>query len=100
MNNWPFSDSKNVVCFTQKEIIIDGRPSLLVTHDIDDGSWQFLSGDITKIENVMVLGLEEIFKIDSSIAEISTLRLGWKAMRNSIDEPWILSGIEKEEQEK
>ena len=96
MTTWPFSDPKNLACITVKEIVLEGQSILRVTHDLDDGGWQFLTDEIINVENAMVLGLEEIYEIDESIAEISNLPLGWKAIRKSIGQPWVLSESEKE----
>ena len=39
---WPFDDPPHVVVFTTKSIAFRQRPVLLVTHDEEDGAWQFL----------------------------------------------------------
>jgi hypothetical protein len=39
---WPFHDSPNVAVITLVQIIEQGHPVLYVTHDDDDGAWQFL----------------------------------------------------------
>lgn len=87
-NSWPFDDPKNVVTFTVRQIARDGNPILRVTHDSEDGAWQFLEWGTPSEEDAMIVGLEEMTRIDSSIIELADLPLGWRATRRSIAEPW------------
>ena len=41
-DDWPFDDPKNVATFTVHQIARDRNPILRVTHDSEDGAWQFL----------------------------------------------------------
>jgi hypothetical protein len=36
----------------------------------------------------MIVGLEEMTRIDESIRELADLPLGWRAIRRSLTEPW------------
>jgi hypothetical protein len=42
--DWPFEDPANTAAITTRLVLDDGAPILLVTHDLEDGGWQFLSG--------------------------------------------------------
>jgi hypothetical protein len=86
---WPFADSPNVATFTVRSIVEKRRPLLLVVHDNDDGSWQFLDGDQINISNAMLVGLGEIAKLDQSILELADLPLGWYASRQSPFDSWL-----------
>ena len=39
---WPFDDSPNVAVITTRQVTEDNAPILLVSHDEEDGGWQFL----------------------------------------------------------
>src|SRR6516225_4354407 len=39
--SWPFSDAENTATITLKRIIDGTAPILWVSHDLDDGIWQF-----------------------------------------------------------
>ena len=78
--DWPFADPKNVAVITLKSITKGGRPILHVTHDADDGMWQFLDGSTVSEENASVVSLEEITRIDPSVMELADLPLGWYAV--------------------
>ncbi|AGN70618.1 hypothetical protein B2K_38890 [Paenibacillus mucilaginosus K02] len=59
-------------------------PILYVTHDEDDGMWQFLDGGETKEEEARLLSLKEMVNIDPSLIQLSDLPLGWIMERQSI----------------
>ena len=65
-----------------------GSPILRVTHDAEDGAWQFLDGGTVSEENASIVSLEEITRIDPSIMELADLPLGWYAYRLTANEPW------------
>ena len=60
---WPFEDSRNTASITTRQVL-DGAPVLLVTHDDDDGSWQFLCGTTDDPADARVVGLGEMYKRD------------------------------------
>jgi hypothetical protein len=73
---------------TLKRIIREGQPILFVTHDEDDGGWQFLDAGAVAVEDAMVVGLGRIVTLDPSIYELADLPLGWKAWRKTRNDPW------------
>jgi hypothetical protein len=89
--SWPFSDSKDVAAFSSKHIFKDQRPILHVTHDEDDGAWQFHSGTPTSASDAMIVSLEEVFEHDPSIGGLADLPLGWQAKRITGEHPWVRS---------
>lgn len=84
--SWPFVDPENVAVITLEKIIKRESPILYVTHDEDDGMWQFLDGDE---EEVRLLSLKQIISIDPSLIQLSDLPLGWNAWRDNKDREWI-----------
>jgi hypothetical protein len=88
MNNWPFDDPEDVVTITLTQIMNDGHPILYVSHDADDGTWQFLTGDQVEMSDAMVVTLRSIFQFDPSIGELADLPLGWCAERSAVGMPW------------
>ncbi len=88
-DQWPFDDPKNVAVITLKSIVKGGKPILYVTHDAEDGTWQFLDGSTVSQENASVVGLEEISQIDPTVMELADLPLGWYACRSAASEPWL-----------
>src|SRR5947209_12602760 len=39
--NWPFAEPEDLAVFTLKRIVRGESPILMVSHDEDDGGWQF-----------------------------------------------------------
>ena len=85
---WPFADARNTAVFTTREVLEGGMPILRVTHDDDDGAWQFQSGEVVSEHNAMVIALEEIVEHDSTVLTLADLPLGWIATRRSVDDEW------------
>lgn len=87
-NQWPFADPKNVAVITLKSITMGSNPILHVTHDGEDGTWQFLDGSTVSAEDASIVSLEEIARIDPTVMELADLPLGWYAYRSAASEPW------------
>ncbi len=84
-NEWPFADPKNVAVFTTKQVMRLGQPILHVSHDEDDGAWQFHTGVEQLSENdAMIVALSEIVEHDQSISELADLPCGWFADRDAV----------------
>lgn len=86
--DWPFADPRNVAVFTTRQVFGSGQPILRVTHDAEDGAWQFHAGDSARAADAMVVALEEVLARDVSIAELADLPLGWRAERAAVGQPW------------
>lgn len=86
--DWKFADPMNVAVFTTRHVFVDGFPILKVSHDIDDGSWQFHWGGDIDEQCAMLVSLKEVVDHDSSVVELYDLPLGWVARREDIDSEW------------
>jgi hypothetical protein len=88
-DNWPFDDPPDVATISLRDIMERKRPILFVSHDADDGMWQFTDGrDAPDADDAVVLGLGCVLELDPSIAELADLPFGWRAWRNDVREPW------------
>jgi hypothetical protein len=86
--NWRFSDLQNTAVFTTRQIINDNMPILYVSHDEDDGAWQFQHGGNVDMEYAMLVSLAKIVDLDNTINELFDLPLGWIAIRSNRIELW------------
>jgi hypothetical protein len=87
MNSWPFENSPNTAVFTSRQVL-EGAPILHVTHDADDGSWQFHSGGSVTSDDARIVGLGWICRQDPTLLELADLPEGWKADRARVGAPW------------
>src|SRR5215217_774412 len=85
---WPFEDAPNTTTITTVHVLEGTHPIRLVTHDADDGMWQFLCGTTNEPQDGRVVGLDRIVGLDQSVTSLVDLPLGWRAWRSSPDLPW------------
>ena len=87
--DWPFQDPPNTAVFVSERITTEREWVYYVTHDAEDGAWQFHphSGP-TPMEEVKVVGLGRVLEIEPRVAELADLPLGWHAWRESHEADW------------
>ena len=85
---WPFADPPNMAVITLAQVFLLGMPVLHVTHDEDDGGWQFLTGEIVEVSQAFVVALQEMIEHDPSLVPLADLPLGWHAWRVDKDAKW------------
>ena len=92
-SNKVFLASLNTAVFTTKFIVHDKKEITYVSHDDEDGAWQFFGDDnFDNYEEIaMILSLEEIIQIDKSVLEIADLPLGFVATRKSRTDNWTIT---------
>ena len=90
MDPWPFDDPPNVAVIADRRIVDGSAWIAYVSHDADDGGWQFLTDDPgpAREDDAAVVGLRTILRLDESIAELADLPIGWHAWRVSRMSPW------------
>ena len=87
-----FSESDNTAVFTTKFVAIDKKNITRVTHENEDGAWQFFSDDkFDNLEDVlMVVGLGEIIEIDHTVLELADMPKGYFAHRKFKGDKWFI----------
>ncbi|MCL1927026.1 MAG: hypothetical protein FWF95_07860 [Syntrophorhabdaceae bacterium] len=85
---YPFIDAKNIAAIICCHVIKDNKPILYVSHDADDGMWQFLCGGSHEEKDAMVVSLHKVYLHDTSVSSIATLPLGGVAERKDINSTW------------
>jgi hypothetical protein len=86
--DWPFDESPNVATLTTRPVMDGTGWIALVSHDEDDGGWQFIGHEGPIEDQAMIVGLHSIWERDGTIAELADLPLGWSAWRTAPDQPW------------
>ena len=87
-NGWAFGPPPNLAVITVRQVVEGSLPILYVSHDADDGGWQFLTGLALEAGDVKVVSLAYIVKLDPSIAILAALPKGHMATRASVDDSW------------
>ena len=85
---FPFSEPENTAVITCCHIIESGADILYVSHDTEDGMWQFLCGGAHMQEQARVVSLNEIFTLDNTVSELTNMPLGYIAERKSKHSKW------------
>ena len=86
--DWPFEDPPNVAAITTRGVIEGEEWIALVTHDDDDGSWQFHGPNGANVDDARVVALHRILALDPSVGELADLDYGWRAWRTAPDAAW------------
>ena len=95
MDTWPFEDSKDTLVFTTKEVIEDGAVITYVTHDLNDGAWQFhATNETNDIDDARMVALSSICRLEPTILELSDLPLGWQAWRAAEGSEWARTPLD------
>jgi hypothetical protein len=68
--------------------VLEGAAIVMVSHDEDDGGWQFLCGTTGDPADGRIVHLQDIIDRDPTVEEVSDLPLGWIAYRSAIGESW------------
>jgi hypothetical protein len=89
VDTWEFDVPRNHLAISLREIAEGRSPILHVSHNSDDGAWQFLGWDAPGVEDAVLICLEHIVALDGTVRELATLPLGWHAWRRSATEPWV-----------
>lgn len=87
---WQFSDPPNVAVVASQKIVLSGGWIAYVSHDSDDGAWQFHTSQSESVseEDAMVVSLQSIVMLDPTVIELADLPLGWHAWRSSKSSVW------------
>ncbi len=97
MTDWKFSDPANTAVLVDRRIIHGGDWIAYVSHDEDDGGWQFHNKQSEPLTegDAMVVSLRNIVEHDPSVSELADLPIGFCAWRDAIGSAWRRSKIEE-----
>jgi hypothetical protein len=86
--DFKFFEQRNTSVFTTRHIMKDKQPVLYVCHEEEDGAWQFLPGIALTDEDMMVVSMEEMVKLDPTLNELFNLPIGEIAIREFVGDKW------------
>jgi|ERR1043166_979024 hypothetical protein len=96
-DRWPFVEPRNCVTFVSAQVLEGREPILHAVHD-EHGEWQFLGSTDGTLENAKIIALHEAAELDASVLQLANLPVGWRAVRDSPDQPWRREAMDRGEQ--
>lgn len=89
-NRFEFNEPLDSAVFTTKFVLEENREITYVTHEEEDGAWQFFSDDefedFEKVARIIALG--EIIEMDKSILALAEMPKGYYAYRKFKESNW------------
>ncbi|MEI9912843.1 MAG: hypothetical protein WDO71_26290 [Bacteroidota bacterium] len=89
--DFKFNEEKRVAVFTLKQIFKENKPILYVCHEVEDGAWQFLTGEPIEEKDIIIVALEEVIIHDPTVNELYDLPMGYYAERKFVGDKWLKS---------
>lgn len=87
---FPFDDAPDTAVITCCHIMDQNMPILHVSHDNEDGMWQFLCGRSHDTNEGRIVSLHKIYVHDPSVARLADIPCGYFADRQDITAAWII----------
>ena len=87
---FPFREAPETAVITCCHVMA-GAPILRVTHDEEDGMWQFLCGGEHDASEARVIALQEAYALDASLGKLVKMPCGCVAQRRSKNGKWQIS---------
>lgn len=84
---FPFREAPDMAVLTCCHVL-DGAPILRVTHDADDGMWQFLCGGEHEAHEARMLALQEAYALDAAVGKLADMPCGCVAVRSGKAAKW------------
>ena len=85
----PFDEPPGRTVFTTRRVTELGYPVLVVSHDADDGAWQFLCGTTNDPKDGVTESLASMLARHPELEELSDLPRGWIAWREDKMSAWV-----------
>jgi len=94
---WCFQESPKTAVITTRWVAVVGEWVAYVSHDSEDGFWQFHSQSGFEDErDVVLVSLAEMVNKDSTLMQLAGLPRGWHAWRDSPGALWRREEMGKE----
>ena len=88
---FPFSDAPDTAVFICSHILDSGEDILFVSHDADDGAWQFLCDKEHNESDARIVSLKYVLDLDPTVGNLKDLPLGYCAERESKNDKWVIA---------
>lgn len=86
--NYPFMDKPNTACIICRHVLEEHKKITYISHDVDDGMWQFLCNCNHSDEDARVVSLFSVFKLDESVGQVVDMPCGCYIERKEDNDNW------------
>jgi hypothetical protein len=97
--DWKFPDPPHTVAYLSQAVQSGVEAVTYVSHDIDDGAWQFLGDSMSADLPPKISCLHHPIDNDATLKELFDLPRGWYAERATPNDPWVRGESPQEEEE-
>lgn len=87
---FPFYDAPDTAAVICSHIMEKESPILYVSHDEDDGMWQFLCGKVHETDEAKLVSLKYVFDLDPSVSALRDMPCGCYAERKNQNDDWVI----------
>lgn len=88
---FPFYEAPNTAAILCCHILEQEAPILFVSHDEEDGMWEFLCGKTHEMEDAKLVSLKWVFDFDPSVGALRDLPCGYHAERKTQKDDWVIT---------
>ncbi len=96
--DWKFPDPPHTRVFLSRAVNDGEEDVTYVSHDADDGAWQFLGDSMSGDKEPVISCFHHPIDRDPSLRELADLPLGWWAERAKLGDPWIRTQHDPEDE--
>ncbi len=94
MSDWKFAAPPEGMAVTTKQVMA-GASIVYVSHDEDDGAWQFHTAEPLTEDDAMLVTLGQVLEVHPDMMALADLPAGWTAERKSVGAPWLRAAYEE-----
>jgi len=87
--DWKFPDPPHTAAFLSKTVHEGTEEVTYVSHDVEDGAWQFLGDLMDEGGGPVISCLHHPIDKDPTLKELADLPIGWCATRAKTGDPWL-----------
>ena len=85
---FPFADAPDTAAIVCRHVLEEGAPITYVSHDEDDGMWQFLCGGLHETADARLVSLYSVWKRDESVGLLCEMPPGFIAWHAGAEDEW------------
>lgn len=87
--DWRLPDPPHTGVYLSKTVHNGAEPVTYVSHDAEDGAWQFLGPNMSDGGGPVLTCFHHPIDRDASLVELTDLPVGWYAERSKVGGPWV-----------